>query len=294
MTGVQTCALPIWFDANPGDVDWFDDAGWKEIADHFGISGWIAKQGGLKGIVFDAEPYAKPFAIFDYKAALNRTKYTFAQYQEKARQRGRETMKAFSLEYPDATILTFFLLSYLTKNDSWLGAVSPVDHPDALLMHNYNLLPAFLDGWLDAAPPTMTIVDGDENGYFYRTPEEFFVSATKTKSSALSLISPENHTRYRTQVEVGFGVYLDAHAAVLKSRYYIPGADAEMLTKNVASALSATDRYVWIYGEEGQFWPDAKELSEWKAKAVSPPGIRFCREPLRRLGTPEIRKGQNF
>jgi len=44
-------------DADPGDVDWFDDEGWHEIADHFRLAAWIAREGGLKSIVFDPEPY---------------------------------------------------------------------------------------------------------------------------------------------------------------------------------------------------------------------------------------------
>ena len=30
--------------ANPGDIDWFDDAGWKQIVDHWKIIAWVAKQ----------------------------------------------------------------------------------------------------------------------------------------------------------------------------------------------------------------------------------------------------------
>jgi len=45
---------------NPGNVDWFDDAGWANIVDHFRTAAWVAHEGGLKGILFDAEPYVKP------------------------------------------------------------------------------------------------------------------------------------------------------------------------------------------------------------------------------------------
>ena len=35
--------------ANPGNVDWFDDAGWKEIADHWRQLARAARLGGLRG-----------------------------------------------------------------------------------------------------------------------------------------------------------------------------------------------------------------------------------------------------
>ena len=37
--------------ANPGDVDWFDDAGWAAIVEHWRIAAWLAKQSGrtIKG-----------------------------------------------------------------------------------------------------------------------------------------------------------------------------------------------------------------------------------------------------
>jgi hypothetical protein len=56
----------LLLNANPGDVDWFDDAGWVEIAEHWRLLARLAKQGGLKGIVFDIEPYTSPFQQFNY------------------------------------------------------------------------------------------------------------------------------------------------------------------------------------------------------------------------------------
>jgi len=41
--------------ANPGDVDWFDDKGWQKIVNHWRLLVRLAKQGGLRGILYDAE-----------------------------------------------------------------------------------------------------------------------------------------------------------------------------------------------------------------------------------------------
>ena len=69
--GVQVSAVTdnfLIFNANPGNVDWFDDAGWKNIVDHWRIAAWIVRQSGFKGICFDPEPYAAPHAQFQYSA----------------------------------------------------------------------------------------------------------------------------------------------------------------------------------------------------------------------------------
>ena len=37
--------------ANPGNVDWFDDAGWKEIQEHWRLLARLAREGGLRGLL---------------------------------------------------------------------------------------------------------------------------------------------------------------------------------------------------------------------------------------------------
>ena len=117
--------------AQPGSVDWFDDAGWKVIVDHWRTVAWVAKQGGLKGMLFDGEPYTPPYRQFDYAAQENRNKHTFTEYYNKARQRGREVMNAVSGEYPDITIMTYFLLSYPAISESAMG-MSPIGMNDRM------------------------------------------------------------------------------------------------------------------------------------------------------------------
>ena len=94
----------ILFNANPGSVDWFDDAGWANIADHWRIAAWVAKQSGVKGILFDPEPYMRDHKQFSYPLQPARDKHTFAEYRRQARLRGRQVMKAISAEYKDITI----------------------------------------------------------------------------------------------------------------------------------------------------------------------------------------------
>jgi len=75
--------------SNPGDVDWFDDAGWKEVVQHWRLLARTAYLGGLKGILFDAEPYTPPYQQYRFVSQAGSAKHTFAQYCVKARERGR-------------------------------------------------------------------------------------------------------------------------------------------------------------------------------------------------------------
>jgi hypothetical protein len=238
--------------ANPGDVDWFDDAGWKVIVDHWRIAAWIAKEGGLKGILFDPEPYAKPFSQFNYQAQPQREKHTLAQYQEKARQRGREVMQAISSEAPNMVLFTFFMNS--VNAPATLSSNPQV----ALATLSYNLYPAFIDGWMDEAPPAMTFVDGSETSYLYNSQLQFLQGANTMHNAVLSLVSPENRRKYRAQVQASFGMYLDAYVNPASNQWYIDPEGEEPVARlraNTSYAISAANEYVWVYGEKYRWWP---------------------------------------
>ena len=236
--------------ANPGDVDWFDDDGWRAIVEHWRIAAWLAKQGGLKGLLFDPEPYAPPFSQFLFDTQPDKARHTFAEYQAQARLRGRQIMQAVAAEFPDIVLFSYFL-----------NSVQPggAPQPARLAHEGYGLLPAFLDGWLDALPPGATLVDGCESSYLYNSAERFLAATVRIKGDAQQFVAPENRAKYRAQVQAGFGIYLDAYWNPPNSSWHIVAASNETraarLGQNVAAALRAADEYVWIYGEKFRWWP---------------------------------------
>jgi len=238
--------------ANPGDVDWFDDAGWEQIVHHWRLAARVAKQGGLTGILFDPEPYRDPWRQFSYAAQPQAAEHSFADYYAKARQRGREVMTAVAEEFPDITLFCYFMLSVT-------GAAADLDAPiDGLVGHSYGLYPPFIDGWLDVAPETVTFVDGCERAYLFTTQLDYLGAANRIRNTCQRLISPENRRTYRAQTQVSFGIYLDAYANPPDSRYYIDPGDltpTQKLQANVATALDVADEYVWVYGEQASWWP---------------------------------------
>lgn len=239
--------------ANPGDIDWFDDVGWKQIVDHWKIIAWVAKQGGLKGILFDPEPYAKPLFQMNYAAQTQHANHTFEEYEAKVRERGREVMNAIKSEYPDMTIFSFFM------NSVNMASAAKADPQKALQTAGYNLYPAFINGWLDEAPPSVTFVDGCEGpGYHANGELDYLRPANGMRNTVLSLVAPENRFKYKAQLQVGVSFYLDAYVNPETSKYYIPPTDGSRVTtfkNNLDFASKVTDQYIWTWGEKYRWYP---------------------------------------
>ncbi|MBM4037686.1 MAG: hypothetical protein FJ290_04155 [Planctomycetes bacterium] len=267
--------------ANPGNVDWHDDAGWASIVEHWRIAAWLARQGGLKGLLFDPEPYTPPHNQFGYAAQPERDKHTFDAYAAKARERGRQVMKAVAEEFPDAVLFCYFM------NIVAANAAGHANPSRVLAAQGYGLLPAFIDGWLDAAPPTVTLVDGCEMAYLYSRVEQYLESALLIKGACQELVSPENRAKYRAQVQVGFGIYLDAYWNPPTSPWYIAGdgsSRVDRLRANLRTALRVADEYVWVYGEQFRWWPTPNKRVKDQTWPEALPGcdkaLRLARDPL--------------
>jgi hypothetical protein len=267
--------------ANPGDVDWFDDAGWSTVVDHWRAAARAAREGGLRGILFDPEPYRKPYRQFDYTAQAAHADHTLEEYLAKARERGREVMGAVAGEYPDLTLFCYFM------NSVNAHAADRGDPRRAAASGSYGLYPAFIDGWLDAAPPTITFVDGCESAYRFNDELQYLIAANRIKGICQQLVAPENRYKYRAQVQAGFGLYLDAYVNPPDSPWYIDPKGqpvADRLRANAETALRVADEYVWVYGEKYRWWPTPNERVNEEAWPDALPGIeealRFAGDPL--------------
>lgn len=286
--------------ANAGNVDWFDDAGWAQVVEHWRIAAWLAKQGGLKGLLFDPEPYSQPFSQFLYDAQPDQARHSFADYQAQARLRGRQVMQAVAAEFPDLVLFCYFL-----------NSVQPgrAPQPARLAHEGYGLLPAFLDGWLDAIPPGVTLVDGCESSYLYNSAERFLAATVRIKGDAQQFVAPENRAKYRAQVQAGFGIYLDAYWNPPTSAWHIVTASNEThaarLGQNVAAALRAADEYVWIYGEKFRWWPTPNQNVRAQSWPEALPGCAaelgmardataFARERIAQGAAPGVMQNGDF
>ncbi|MBN2137707.1 MAG: hypothetical protein JW720_07865 [Sedimentisphaerales bacterium] len=266
----------VRFNATPGDLQWGDDAGWAALCEKAAILAWLVRQGDCRGLSVDFESYGA--RQFQFTAGKG---YSFLQTAKLARRRGREFIGAIASEYPDARILALWLNSINIK------AGLSGDADVILATETYGLLPSFINGMLDGIPSSMVLIDGCEHGYYMDGRQEYLNAAGRMRQwggPAARLVAPENRVKYRSQVQAGFGFYLDMYVNEVGNRYYFgPGENGTRLDRlrdNLAAALAAADEYVWIYGEQCRWWPMA--MSDWKQQRVkeSPGAGRLWEEAL--------------
>ena len=238
--------------SNPGDVDWFDDAGWREVVNHWRLLARLAKQGGLRGLLYDAEPYTKPHSQFRYGAQAGREKHDFAEYRAKARARGGEVMRAVAEEFPEVKIFCYRLFSDM------LPMLDSGDLTRALEADTYGLQPSFVDGWMDALPPGLTIIEGTEDiGYRANSPAEYDGAFTRQRLRLPEFVAPEHREKFAQRLRIGQSLYLDAHINPPGDPWHIDSTGSTpvaRLAANLASALAASDGIVWLYGEQARWW----------------------------------------
>lgn len=248
--------------ANPGDVDWFDDAAWREVVNHWRLLARLAKQGGLRGLLYDAEPYTKPHSQFRYGAQAGREKHDFAEYRAQARARGGEVMRAVAEEFPEVKIFCYRLFSDM------LPMLNSGDLTRALEADTYGLQPSFVDGWMDAVPPGLTIIEGTEDiGYRANSPAEYNAAFTRQRLRLPEFVAPEHREKFAQRLRIGQSLYLDAHINPSGYPWHIDSTGstpAARLAANLASALAASDGIVWLYGEQARWWEGGNnKLKTW-------------------------------
>ncbi len=127
-----------------------------------------------------------------------------------------------------------------------------------LSTQKYGLLPAFLNGLLDAAQPDTQIVDGNEGAYYYASSDKFYRSYQQIHQVDQAFIAPENRAKYRAQVQCAHALYFDSifnvNDTVKISAALTPAQRAMWFSYNTYYALSSSDEYVWLYSEHLDWW----------------------------------------
>lgn len=243
--------------ANNWNMDWFNDEQWRNIVANLKLTAKAARIGRCVGICFDPEPYGpNPWVYKDRFPGKS-----YAEVVAQVRKRGAEFMAALRSELPNVRLLTFFHLSLFRdvarepdpkrREERLSGSGWPAD---------WGLLAALVNGWLDASTPKVRIIDGNEMSYYYTSSEEFYRDYHLMKQGVLSLVAPENRSRYREVVQAGMALYLDRLLALRdkKDDALAYGLDPEdrlrWLKFNTYMALHTTDEYVWCYSERMNWW----------------------------------------
>lgn len=246
-------------------IAWTDDARWKTVAGNMATVAKLAKEGGLKGIVVDFEDYRRQF---QYR--LDPADGDYAATCRLARRRAKEIFEAAFRQFPSMVVLSYQLL---TMDPYYLNG-DPVGH----MIETRDLWPAFVNGILDALPPEAKLVDGNENeGYHSKAAQcDFHKGVYEQLVAVLPLVAKENRAKYRSQVSVSFGLYLDSYTCSTNGGWYFPpvrGKRIHHLEDNLRQATECADEYVWFWGERGFYvdWPaDLKERSgdTWRSSGL--------------------------
>jgi hypothetical protein len=258
------------FNTTPAKLDWFDD--YSAVIHNCRIAAWTAKQGGVKGLLFDIEQYEGE--LFDYRKQRDKNTRSWDLYAAKVRERGREVMNAFDEGYPGATIFLTFGYS-LPWNESQLGK-------RPLAECHYGMLAPFLDGMLDAAKGNVVFVDGNENAYRFRETNRFAASYRAMKQELLPIVKAD-HERYAKYFSLGFGLWMDCDwrkagwdTNDFSKNFYTP----EVFGSSVRTALQAADEYVWVYTEQPRWW--SAEGATVKLPRAYEDAVRRARKGLAR------------
>ncbi len=262
--------LLMWCSAAEG-YDWFNEADWATTEQCARMFARIARAGGMKGILFDPEPYsASHLWQHSWLLGAYATQRSFDEYAVQIRKRGAQFMQIMQDEFPDITILSLFLLNYMP-----LGKWKPYTGLEArkadLVDSSFGLLVYWVAGMLDVAAPNVRILDGNEHAYYYDSPREHGSAAKGIRINARDAL---------VDFAPGIGTAFDAHIGVSCATYYDYCLKPELfdawfegrgrapffgkflnqadrlrwLEHNLYYALKTTDEYVWAYSEVFDWW----------------------------------------
>ena len=257
---------------------------WAAVCRKVAAQARIAKLGGCKGLMVDTEDYPHVGQFYFIPANTERT---YAEEAAAARARGRAYMEAICAEFPDAEILSTWLLS----NQSDASYKDAYNGPLARAEIAGDLFVPFMQGLVEGLSPEATLIDGDEWGYCAEaTRREFYYRYCSIRQFGLGLMPPELRAKYNAQVRAAFGLYLDGYAPFLTngwSRGELDGSTLRHYELNLRQALAASDKYVWLWGEHRAFahWTNTlckihSDLPTWEEAL---PGVsslqRYAKDP---------------
>ena len=263
--GLRHCYLQVdW--SQPKRLAWADDAAWGNAAHNMGILAWIAKEGNLDGMFIDPEDYQQ---THQFEPCPEEGDY--ATITSLARKRGAQIISAMAAENPNLHLVFFWLLSWSTR---WTGA--PETDLAAYVAWRQDPWPAFVNGMLDALPPEMRLADGNEFGYLFSAEKNNYIMDNwRQRQVLVQLIAPENRLKFRANVQVSSGHYLDCYSNE-GGHWFKPPLDGSRLARledDLHQGIASADEIVWLFGEQ-------RQIVKWAGNAARWNGVKTWEEEL--------------
>jgi hypothetical protein len=204
--------------------------------------------------MLDTEQYPG-IEIFDYPMQKYIDRYDYATYDAQVFARGQEIMRALNRGYPGITVLYTF---GLTIGAQFGGGRDLLPHTRS------GLLTPFIEGMIDAAGETTTLVDAFEDSYPY-SEEAQFLAAYKLIKGFTRDFYTRNPAAYGEVVEAGFGLWPEHDCGESGLQSTTCSFRPETFRNALDLALRYSDRYVWIYSQTANWYTGEGVPPEWKA-----------------------------
>ena len=219
-----------------------DNTAWQTVCRNVQLAAAAAQQDGAEGLMLDTEMYGEygrtvSIAPFRYSAQSQDFQRTtmFDDVAAQARVRGRQFMQAIVAGFPKAKIW----FTYATS------AALPRNPNEPISVREFNLLPAFIDGMMDAGPSN-TNIDGYEASYQFQSAAQFADAQRLIVSTAAALSA--DPPRYQRLMKIGFGLWPSAlGGGPLGSNPAQNDYTPAQLTQALQYAFQYGDGYIWLY-----------------------------------------------
>ncbi len=242
-------------------IAWTDDKGWENFANSMAVLGWLGRETGIKGLWCDHEDYhgQRQFVRLPSDPP-------YEELCKIVRRRGAQVFGALFKENPDVKLLWCWFMTFYQE---YFTCADPV----ALARRKEDIWPAFVDGLFDVLPPTATIIEGNEYGYYWNYKAfTFYRAIADQRRVCPQLLSPEHRDTFLQRVQMSFGQYLDIYC---NPKIYLhrdnpeEGSQVERFRRHLADVTEVSDEYVWFWGErhptvhwEGVRIPNVPDLSK--------------------------------
>ncbi len=252
-------------------MDWFSDEHWNKVEACIRYAANLAKIGKFKGILWDPEPYKpgkNPWKLSDQPKT---DKYSFYEYYVQVRKRGAQFIEAMQDEYPGLVILSLREFSDYQTASPFSQAILPITDinqaKSAIEEGWWGLHLPFTLGILDAIDEDVTLIDGNEEAYFYTSALEYYKIRNDIFNDTRALIPAGLHKKFKANYYLGHAVSTDyisgnwaGHFDAFPYRLTGQGAmlapheRALWFEHNMYYALQTSDEYVWLYSEDLNWW----------------------------------------
>ena len=233
------------------EFSWIDDALWNTVNHNARLTAEAIVAANARGLLFDPEYYGlgdrHPWQYSDQLYP----DHTFEEVCRVVRQRGEAYGRSLMEVRDDFVFLTLWGYGIA---DTMAGMAD-----DNIASVDYAMLPAFLDGMLDAAEdhPGFILVDGNEVTYYVDETRKAIMDYDHVRYHAERVIAPEHHDAWRTKHQVGMAIYPDYFYEIDSYAWGHPPQDhAKWMAHNVNHHLLVTDEFVWFWDEEYNWWPE--------------------------------------